>query len=85
MNPFNEEISRRLRDLHDACVAGLEVTLLRQPEFESSPGHKLPDRVMFTFGERRFVLALPLSLQLADQMEANGFPEMAARIRLVAG
>lgn len=76
---FNREMAGRLSALQGALEAGAAVAFERHAAF----GH-LPERVLVSFGDRRFALAVPVALGVADQIEANGFDGPAAHLREIA-
>ncbi|MFA6043633.1 MAG: hypothetical protein WC718_01500 [Phycisphaerales bacterium] len=73
---FNPDMDARLRDLHQALEAGDAIEVQSLPAFEH-----LSARVRVRFGERQFVLANEMASQVADQVEANGWPVFASRLR----
>jgi hypothetical protein len=76
---FNLDMDRRLADLYAAVQAGETIATAREGAF----GH-LPERIIYSFGERRFVLDLPTSRQLADYLSAQGFNELPRQITAAA-
>jgi hypothetical protein len=77
---FNEDMDQRLTDLHAAAVAGVGMRITRHGEFQH-----MPERVAVDTAEgRSLVFSLPMAGMVADQMEANGFPDLAAELRAAA-
>lgn len=81
---FNEDMDQRLTDLHAAASAGVPVEVRFVSGGDYHMG-SMPDRVACRFAPREVVFEVGMARQVADQLEANGFPSLADRIREVAG
>lgn len=77
--PFNEEMSSRLSDLWSAVVEGRDITFIEIPESDFASRH-----LRVSFGERKFALPVAYANAAAGQIEANGYPLVAERMRLAA-
>lgn len=76
---FNSEMTRRLRDLHEACEAGVAVQYEKRP---ATQGHlsDQPAHIRVTFGVRMFALPIVVAQGVAAQLAENGFTEAAAAL-----
>jgi hypothetical protein len=79
---INEDMDRRLADLHSALTEGREIGVTFEPAYQHINTSQ-PDRLIVDIigTPRRLVFVPSMAVSVAQQLQANGFAASAERIR----